>query len=460
MIAMPKKILFVTLAMNQTRFFEIVGGALREKGHEVAYLCFHEPSWEYLRSKNAAAYNMFDTRYGDGTNIRIEDFRIENINLMLSHEKAAFESWDTDRLLKKMRSYLAAADSVLREFSGNDAKRVVIVQELGGFLSNIATYYAARSLGIDNIYLEPSFFRGRLFFVRNSFAAPVVKETNGAEHAVIQEVVREYLDDAIARQSIVIPTKDTHHYRKPWKKLVDGKNWRRLIKKTTEKFVFGKREEFSHVAGHVWRHVRMAVNSQLLKPRYRALPAGERFVYYPLHVPADVALTLRSPEYLDQLALIDFIARSVPHPWKVVVKEHPALVGAVDYRRVRQLLARRDNVILVNPGTNNYAVVRYADAVITVNSKSGAEALLVGKPVIVLGDAFYRGCSLAYTADRLRDLPSLINKVIREPRMVDADVARVYFQDVWAQSLPGELYDTTPKNVTDITNSLQACLAQ
>ena len=456
---MPKQILFVTLAMNQTRFFEAVGDVLREKGWEVAHLCFHEPSWEYLRNRNVRAYNMFDARFGDGAGVRIEDFGIENINLMLSHEKAAFESRDSDRMLMKLRSYLTATQSVLREWAGSDPRQVVVVQELGGFLSNIATFYAARSLGIDNIFLEPSFFRGRVFFVRNSFAAPIVRETGGTGGADIKETVRKYLDDAVARQSIVIPSKDTHHYRKPLKKLIDAKNWRRLLEKTADKFIRGKREQFDHLGGHVLRHIRMAVNSQLLKPHYRTLPAGERFIYYPLHVPADVALTLRSPEYLDQLALIDFIARCVPHPWKLAVKEHPALVGAVDYRRVRQLLARRDNVILINPGTNNYEVIRQAGAVVTVNSKSGAEALLVGTPVVVLGDAFYRGCRLAHVVDRLRDLPDLMGRILRAPRTADSAAARAFFTDVWIQSFPGELYDATPQNVTEITASLQAYLA-
>lgn len=456
---MPEKILFVTLAMNQTRFFEAVGDALREKGWEVAHLCFHEPSWEYLRNRSVRAYNMFDARFGDGTDVRIEDFGIENINLMLSHEKAAFECRDSDRLLMKLRSYLTATQSVLREWASGDPRQVVVVQELGGFLSNIAAFYAARSLGIDNIFLEPSFFRGRLFFVRNSFAAPIVRETGGTEDADIKETVRKYLDDAVARQSIVIPSKDTHHYRKPLKKLIDAKNWRRLLEKTADKFIKGKREQFDHLGGHVLRHIRMAVNSQLLKPHYRALPAGERFIYYPLHVPADVALTLRSPEYLDQLALIDFIARGVPHPWKVAVKEHPALVGAVDYRRIRQLLARRDNVVLVNPGTNNYEVIRQAGAVITVNSKSGAEALLVGTPVVALGDAFYRGCRLTHVVDRLHDLPDFIGRILSVPRAADSAAARAFFTDVWIQSFPGELYDATPRNVTEITASLQAFLA-
>lgn len=457
MLAAPKQILFVTLAMNQTRFFEAVGNALRQHGHEVGYLCFHEPSWEYLRKNNVAAYSMFDHRF-DGKDLRIEDFGIGNINLALSHEKAAFESRNTNHLLTKMRSYLAAADWVLRDCMKRKTPPVV-VQELGGFLSNIATYYAARSLGIDNIYLEPSFFRGRIFLVRNSFSAPVVRQTEVAEAPEIQQSVRKYLANAVARQSIVIPTKDIHHYRNPFKKLIDWKNWQRLTQKTVEKFLLGKREEFDHLAGHVWRHVRMAIKSQVLKRHYRDLPEKERFIYYPLHVPADVALTLRSPEYLDQLALIDFIARSIPFPWKLVIKEHPALVGAVDYRRIRQLLSQRDNVILINPGINNYAVIQQADAVITVNSKSGAEALLVGKPVIVLGDAFYRGCKAVFPINRLADLPDLISNIVYDSKVVDKEMIDLYFQNIWAQSFPGELYDITPQNVASVTASLEGYMA-
>lgn len=456
---MPKKILFVTLAMNQTQFFHAVGETLRQDGYTVGYLCFHEPSWEYLQAKGASAYNMFDRTYGDGAHIHIGDFGISNVSLMLSHEQAAFEIGNSEPLLKKLRSYLAAADTIMRDWAGHDPKELVVIQELGGFLSNVATFHAARSLAVDNLFMEPSFFRGRFFFVCNSFAAPVITDRGGAEHGDTKEKVRKYLDEAIAKQSIVIPTKDAHHYRRPFQKLVDFRNWRRLFQKMAQKFIYGKREEFGHVFGHVWRHVRMVVNSQLLKLHYRDLPVNERFIYYPLHVPADVALTLRSPEYLDQCSLIDFIARSAHYPLKVVIKEHPALVGALGYHRLKRLLGQRDNVILAKPETNNYAIVRQADAVITINSKSGAEALLIGKPVIVLGDAFYRSCRLVHEVDRLRDLPQIIAETISTPRSVDMGAVRAYFEDIWTQSYPGELYDTSLHNIIDVTNSMKSYLS-
>jgi capsule polysaccharide modification protein KpsS len=245
-----------------------------------------------------------------------------------------------------------------------------------------------------------------------------------------------------------------HHYRGAAKKLIDTGNMRRLVEKLRDKYVHGKREEFQYIGGHVGRHIRMWANSVRLRRFYRPLPEHERFVYYPLHVPADVALTLRSPEYLDQYALIDFISRSVPYTHKVAIKEHPALVGAVEYSRMRDLLKRRDNVILLDSGINNYSILRASDAVLTVNSKSGAEALLLGKPVLALGDSFYRASSLVHRIDRLGDLPEKMAEILAKQKVINQEQIQSYFQNVWDRSLPGEIYDIAPDNVKWFAKSL------
>ena len=197
-------------------------------------------------------------------------------------------------------------------------------------------------------------------------------------------------------------------------------------------------------------------------PATRAYPKGavgqtrQRFVYFPLHVPADMALTIRSPGYLDQIALIDYLLRVMPLSHTLVIKEHPAQIGAIPAARMQQLLKRYDNLKVLPPKTNNYAVLADADAVVSVNSKSGAEALLLGKSVVVLGDAFYTTCPLVLRADRRSDLSGRLSEALARPKADTRQVA-AYFQTAWDLSFPGELY--TDNQVEAFCRSIVAATA-
>ena len=123
--------------------------------------------------------------------------------------------------------------------------------------------------------------------------------------------VRAYLDDTLQQRAIVIPQKDRHQYSAAFKKVANARNSRRLAEKLWDQFALGKHQEFGHNLRHARVHAAMAVSATRLKKLYRPMPETP-FVYYPLHVPADMALTLRSPEYLDQVATIDFLLRTIP----------------------------------------------------------------------------------------------------------------------------------------------------
>jgi len=184
------------------------------------------------------------------------------------------------------------------------------------------------------------------------------------------------------------------------------------------------------------------------------LMPGDRFIYYPLHVPNDAALTIRSPEYLDQFAFLDYAAGNLPIGYNLYIKEHPARVGATDYGSLRRLLLKHDNLRIIDPTINNYDVMEAADVVITINSKSGAEAMLLGKPVIALGDAFYTPSRLVLKSERLEDLPALIKQALETRQRSNPDDVRRYFQNVWNQSWPGEIHYAEPENVRIFAESL------
>ena len=453
---MQSAVLISTLARYQTVFWIPVAQALRRLGHEPAFLTFDDPSDGLIRRAGLTSFNAF-TLGSKGTPAgapalerELEERLGWTLPLAVSHERITFGLHDTPALGEKLARHRAAAAAALGELRG--AGPLTVVQELGGFLSVIGTFLAARAAGRDNLFLEPAFFRGRFFATRNTFAAPRVGRA-GRQEAVDADAVK-HMEAAHAARAIVIPTKDRHHYTAATRKVVNLKNIRRLAGKLYEKYGQRQRHEFGYVGAYVASHARMVRNSVLLRRSYTPLRHGQPFVYYPLHVPADAALTLRAPHYLDQLSLVDYLARIVPASHRLVIKEHPAQVGALDARRLRDLLARHDNLSLLPPTVNNYDALAGCDLVVSINSKSGAEALVLGKPVLVLGDAFYADSGLVTPVGNAAELPQALRAALNNPAAPAKDDVERFFSRVWRATQPGELYVADEDNAGTFARSI------
>lgn len=448
------RFLITTLAEYQTEFWREVGLEARRLGHEAAFLSFDDRSTEMLR---AAGLEVFPATKAerDADDARsnaevIRDAGIADPQFWYRHERHAFGIADEALLEAKLVQAIRAAERAVDRFAQGGS--FAMVQELGGFLSVVGSDFVARTRGIDCWFIEPSFFRGRLLFLDEGFGA--LRLPDGARGEPGAEM-RAYVEDTLSQGKIVIPAKDSHQYRDAWSKVVNAKNARRLIEKTADKYLRGKRQEFGYIGHHVRQHLMMIVNSRRLRRHYTPIEALGRFVYYPLHVPGDMALTLRSPEYLDQVALIDRLCALLPEGATLAIKEHPAMIGALDSTRLIALKRRHANLAILPPDTNNYRVLSRAGVVVTVNSKSGAEAGLVGTPVVVLGDAFYRNAPFAHAVDELAELPGFLDKLLSGAlEETKKDEMLAYFAALWARTYPGELYVSSPENVGRFTHSL------
>lgn len=461
MICASETILITTLAAYQTRFWIPVAQRLGNAGRDVHLLAFDDRSAEMAEKAGVPVVNMYRSGLQGGAPVdderafaaRVTGYGLDGTNFLFSHERVTFGIRDTAVLRRRFMIYTNAMEAVLDRLTA-EGKRVIAVQELGGFLSVIACFYAARRRGVRNWFIEPSFFRGRLYYTPDSFSAP---DTMPVPADAVSADVRAYLNDTLRQRAIVIPLKDQHQYSAAFRKIANARNARRLVEKLWDQFALGKHQEFGHNLRHARMHAAMAFGAARLRKIYRPMPDGS-FVYYPLHVPADMALTLRSPEYLDQVATIDFLLRTIPDTHVLVVKEHPAQIGAIPANRLFELARRFDNFILLPPQINNYAVLARADAVVSVNSKSGAEAVLLGKPVVVMGDAFYRSCPLVFAAERLKDVPQRLREAL-DSRGFDPAMAAPYFETAWRRSFPGDLYTDDPLRLDTFAASLLAAVA-
>lgn len=449
-------VIVTTLAEYQSAFWLPVCQEMIRRGRKVLVLAFDDRSADmFAASQIEVARITMDRDAGlEGPELErqfsqyLALYGLDNVNLWFSHQRITFRIRDSTALERMFVHYCRALEAALDAAGVRDGNAVML-QELGGFLSVIASYHAARRRGVDNWFIEPSFFRGRLSLRPNSFAAPSFP---AQPSAALAPEVKSYLDETLARQSIVIPQKDRHQYRSVTSKVFNLKNLRRLAQKSVDKYVLGKHQDFGHIGVHIRSHLEMILNAARTRRLYRGLDTLQRFVYYPLHVPADMALTLRSPDYLDQLALVSYLLRVVPRSHVVAIKEHPAQIGAIPAVRLAQLSALHDNLVILPPTTNNFVVLDRADAVVTVNSKSGAEAMLLGKPVIVLGDAFYGNAPGVVRLERLADLGEALRKALEAPAMQAPPLG--YFQNVYDGTAPGDLYVTDAANIETFTSSV------
>ena len=111
--------------------------------------------------------------------------------------------------------------------------------------------------------------------------------------------------------------------------------------------------------------------------RYYSNYLPKNFIYFPLHVPNDFALTLRAQEYQDQISIINKICQIYKKDKKlsICIKEHPARIGSLNLIQ----LMHNENLIILNPKINNFDILNKSLAIITLNSKAGFEAILEKK---------------------------------------------------------------------------------
>lgn len=176
-----------------------------------------------------------------------------------------------------------------------------------------------------------------------------------------------------------------------------------------------------------------------------ALP--ERFVLLPFQVRKDSQLVLHSPllgnDMASLLAAVDAALRKVDPALRIVAKLHPYEHAAVQHG-YRELPRRYPQVLFLGHTPMTQLLPR-AEAVVTINSIVGFEAMLYDKPVVALGRNFYTVPGLVECVERLDDLPDALCRALTQPP--DAERRRAFLRYVYARFLSfGSYHDFSERS--------------
>jgi capsular polysaccharide export protein len=143
----------------------------------------------------------------------------------------------------------------------------------------------------------------------------------------------------------------------------------------------------------------------------KAGPLPARYVFIPFQIDHDTQITHFSPWIRDMEHLFTVVTAVFADEFAgfdLVFKEHPS--AAKDYPAIYRAIEDHPNLHLLNQVATR-TLIENAAAVLVVNSTVGLEALLFGKKVMVLGQAFYALEGIARGAGSHDELAALVRRI-------------------------------------------------
>lgn len=184
-----------------------------------------------------------------------------------------------------------------------------------------------------------------------------------------------------------------------------------------------------------------AVNVRTSKTWHDQVTLTPGYVFVPFQVPSDMQVTVHSPWIRDMEQFHDVICDTADHhpEQTFVIKEHPSFK--------RSVIGRRDHprVIFAN-GNVTADLIRYARVVVTLNSTVGIESLVLGTPVITLGNACYNIDGLVQHAEDHAALDAALADTIQP----DPELRRQFLGWLKNRYLVDGAYSDLPENLGQI----------
>jgi hypothetical protein len=441
------RFLFTTLQFRETDFYARVGERLRESGHDISHVCFSRRGANSVRRRGFEARCLPDEMAGLGVgDVEAEAARIEERYALPSLRSVYRIDWPCeDRpecwCLERTVRHFLAMERIFDAFAPD-----VVVPEVGNETMRQAAHHIGLARETPVFFLLYTIFPAPLRLYVDTLHAPIVPqdEVRPLEPSEREEVER-FLATFTARGK---PIRDYRVSRVTRSTLRDF--GRHVAVAATQ----DRDNEYLRPHRFVTGWAKLTATARLARRLYEPVPFDRPFVYFPLHVTDDYKIKGIIPHCQDQASIAEQVADALPQGYDLVIKEHPMSIGRNGLGMLRRL-ARRPEIVLVDPYTSSHELIRRSAAVAVISSTVGLEALLYSKAVLTLGQPFYGGYGVTVDVDSFREIPAQVPAVLRfRP---DRERILRFLHAAMRACLPGApvLVDDSDENARTLASSLE-----
>lgn len=371
-----------------------------------------------------------------------------------------------DRDKNELKNFLVGLLIYFKEFF--ETKKInIFINSLEDDIFSVMAYFVAKRMGLKIIGFVSGRFPKKGVMFCNDFSE-ILRFNNDFNNLNFNEISSMYDKTTIAGKETLDHNKNNLSIRSFLKK-INGvkyvfkyKQFRKYVidNYKHEKFIMAPTNIINESKIYIKRIFRRyLVNIITQEPDY-----DDKYFLFPLHYMEDAQITFREP-LLDQFKLIRDISRSLPLNTYLYVKSHPHYLGSdVSFKELFKL-SRIKNIKIINPISSSIEFMIHSSAVITVNSTTGFEALIMEIPVISVGHDFYCKEQLCYVIKDIKNLSKSIvdtlnNNYSIDKNNVESFVKTVYKNTIWIegenykdeQFRPLSLTDTDGKKVAKALN--------
>lgn len=180
-----------------------------------------------------------------------------------------------------------------------------------------------------------------------------------------------------------------------------------------------------------------------------------QYVFYPIQYFRESRVTMRAAEFYNQVWFIEYLSRSLPRGYQLVVKDHPEQIGSLPLSHVRAI---RKYSSAVAPNISGREIIEEASAVVVLNNTVGYEALLYEKPVVSVADAVYSDLKYTYHVNNLGELSDQLSMAISSGGLTESEIIE-FTHGLLLSTYDGIWGNTSEENIVDFTNSVDCFLS-